>query len=192
MALPAGHLHRYGYADYLRLEEDSAVRHEFLDGEIYAMAGGTPEHAALAMSVGTALGRRIESGPCHVFSSDLRVRVLQTGLATYPDLTVVCGPTERDPDSRTTVTNPTVVVEITSESTEDYDRNGKLDHYRQIPSLRAYVIVSHREPRLDLWQRAPGGPWQMVSFGKGESPSVEAIGCTLSVDQIYGSLLAGV
>jgi Uma2 family endonuclease len=83
MTVGARHLHRYSYSDYLRLEEeDSPVRHEFLDGEIFAMAGGTPEHAALAMAVATAFGRHLERGECRVFGSDLRVRVLETGLAT--------------------------------------------------------------------------------------------------------------
>jgi Uma2 family endonuclease len=120
-------LHRYTFRDYLDLEETSSVRHEFLEGEIYGMAGGTPEHAALTMSAGAALLAAARGGPCRVHSSDLRVRVLATGLVTYPDVTVVCGPYETDPDSPTTITNPRVVVEVTSDSTEEYDRGEKLE-----------------------------------------------------------------
>jgi Uma2 family endonuclease len=106
-------LHRYSFEDYLELEASSTTKHEFLGGEIYAMAGGTPEHASLASAVGGMLLERLRGGPCRPYSSDLRIRVLQTGLATYPDVTVVRGRTERDPGSRTNVTNPCVVVEVT-------------------------------------------------------------------------------
>ena len=87
--------HRYTFEEYLELEEIASVRHEFYDGEIYAMAGGTPEHAAITAAITSALGAQIEGSDCRVYSSDLRVRVLATGLATYPDVTIVCGPSER-------------------------------------------------------------------------------------------------
>jgi len=102
------------------------------------------------MAIGAAFVNQLRDKACRVMSSDLRVRVLATGLATYPDVTVVCGALERDPESRTTVVNPTVVVEVPSDGTEEYDRVEKLDHYRQAPSLREYVLGSHCEPRLEL------------------------------------------
>ena len=105
MIAPLRRRHSYSYADYLELDERSNVKLEFLDGEIFAMAGGTPQHAALAMNVGIALGAVLERD-CLVYSSDLRIRVMSTGLAAYPDVTVVCGPAQTDPDSRTTVINP--------------------------------------------------------------------------------------
>jgi len=89
--------HRYTFEDYLELEEIASVRHEFYDGEIYAMAGGTPEHAARTAAITSALGAQIEGSDCRLYSSDLRVRVLATGLATYPDVTILCGPSGRDP-----------------------------------------------------------------------------------------------
>src|SRR5919106_215521 len=106
---------RYTYAEYLSLEEFSNVKHEFFGGEIYAMAGGTIDHGALAARVIRLLGDRLEGRPCLVLTSDVRVRVRATGLATYPDVSVVCGPVERDPDDRHTVINPLVVVEVLSE-----------------------------------------------------------------------------
>lgn len=121
MTLAPGH-HRYTFGEYIALESFSTVRHEFLLGEIYAMAGSTPQHAALAMSVGAALLAKLRGGPCRVHSSDLRVRVLETGLVTYPDVTVVCGPYRADPEDRNTIVNPHVVVEVTSDSTEECDR----------------------------------------------------------------------
>lgn len=180
-------LHRYRLADYLALEEASNTKHEFLNGEIYAMAGGTPEHAALAVAVSTALLTQLRGGPCRVFSSDLRIRVLATGLATYPDVTVVCGASERDPESPTTIVNPTVVVEVLSDSTESFDRGDKLDHYRRIPSLSAIVLVSHGAPELELWERDRSGAWRRRVFGAGQTAELEAVPARLVVDELYAA-----
>jgi len=179
-------LHRYTFADYTRLEADSPIRHEFLDGEIYAMAGGTPEHAAMAMAIGAAFLDKVRGGPCRVFTSDLRVRVMATGLTTYPDVTVVCGPTERDPDSPTTVTNPKVIVEVTSDGTEHYDRGEKLEHYQRIPSLESIVIVGHRDRQIDAWNRTATG-WLHSEARAGDRISIEAIECVVDVDSIYAA-----
>jgi Uma2 family endonuclease len=179
-------LHRYTYQDYVWLEEESSTRHEFLAGEIVAMAGGTPEHAAMAAEVVGQLREQIRGGHCRVFTSDLGVRVKATGLATYPDASVVCGPTERDPDKKTNVTNPRVIVEVTSDSTEDYDRGEKLTHYQQIPSLEAIVIVSHREARVDVWSRLTDSPlWSRTSADSGATAEVPALGCRLDVAAIW-------
>jgi Uma2 family endonuclease len=184
MGFPAPH-HQYTYAEYLNLERDSPIRHEYFEGEIYAMAGGTPEHAALAMEIGAALVAQLRGGSCRVYGSDLRVRVLATGLATYPDITVVCGPLVRDPESPETVTNPKVVVEVTSKGTEDYDRGERLEHYKRIPSLDAALLVSHREPKIDLWHRTEEGRWTVRSFGPGEMVDIAPIRGRLNVDEVY-------
>ena len=107
-------LHEHTYFEYLAHEEASNVKHEYLDGEIFAMAGGTPAHAELSVAVASTLRAQLEGKRCRVFSSDLRVRVAATGLATYPDVTVICGPLERDEESRETILNPTVLVEVLS------------------------------------------------------------------------------
>jgi len=180
-------LHRYTFADYLALEEASNTRHEFLNGEIYAMAGGTPEHSALAVAATVALANQLLGGPCRVFNSDLRVRVLATGLATYPDVTVVCGPLERDPEGPATVVNPYLVIEVLSESTEAYDRGQKLEHYRRIPSLRAVVLISHEKAEIEAWERAADGQWRSRSFGPGETAVLEAPPVRLGVDDIYAA-----
>ncbi len=184
MVAPAT-LHRYRFADYLALEQSSNTKHEFLHGEIYGMAGGTPEHAALAVAVSTALLSQLRGGPCRVYSSDLRIRVLTTGLATYPDVTVVCGALERDPESPSTVVNPRVVVEVSSDGTEAYDRGEKLDHYRAIPSLRGVVLLSHREPRIEVWERVPAGAWSQRTSCSGEIANIESLPARLVVDEIY-------
>jgi Uma2 family endonuclease len=179
-------LHRYTYEEYVWLEAESTTRHEFLDGEIVAMAGGTPEHAAMGAEVIRQLGDQLRDGPCRVFTSDLGVRVLATGLATYPDASVVCGPTQRDTEKKTTVTNPRVLVEVTSNGTEDYDRGEKLEHYKQIPTLEAVVIVSHREPRIEVWSRsATSNEWSRSEARAGDTAVIPPLGCTLDVDSVW-------
>ena len=184
MVAPA-RLHGYTFDEYLDLENASNVKHEFLEGEIYAMAGGTPRHAALTLAVGGALLAQLRGGPCRAFSSDLRVRARATGLATYPDVAVVCGPLEPDPDSDATVTNPRVLVEVLSKSTKDFDLGEKFDHYQQIPSLEAVLYVWQTETRMELRSRAPDGHWTSRDFRAGETARIESIGCSLNVDDIY-------
>jgi Uma2 family endonuclease len=179
-------LHRYTYQDYVWLEEESSTRHEFLAGEIVAMAGGTPEHAAMSAEIIGQLREHLRESPCRVFKSDLGVRVMATGLATYPDASVVCGPIERDPDKKTNVTNPRVLVEVTSDSTEDYDRGEKLEHYKRIPTLEVVVIVSHREPKVEVLSRRPGSAeWSAVTARAGGQATIAALHCSLDVDAVW-------
>jgi Uma2 family endonuclease len=178
-------IHHYTYEAYLEHESGSNVKHEFLDGEIYAMAGGSRQHAALAVAVSSALYGQLRGKPCVVHSSDLKVRVLATGLATHPDATVICGPVEEDPASRHVILNPALVVEVTSPSTEEWDRGEKLEHYEEIPSLRACLLVSHRERKLELWEREPGGSWVHRAADPGGALEVSSIGCVITVDDVY-------
>lgn len=105
---------RHSFREYVRVEQGSTIKHEFLDGEIFAMAGRTPEHAAIAANVIAALHRQLIGTGCRVYSSDLRVRVRATGLTTYPDISVVCGERETDPEDPNTVVNPTLIIEVLS------------------------------------------------------------------------------
>jgi Uma2 family endonuclease len=180
------------YAEYLELEEKSPTRHEWLDGEIYDMSGGTLDHAGLAAAVIRRLGNQLEGKRCRVFTTDLKIRVLATGLATYPDASVICGRAELDPDSpKTTVTNPTVLVEVLSDSTEAYDRGEKFAHYRRLPSLREYVLVGQGKPMIEVFRKNEAGQWVLVAeAGAGESAVLESIGCTLVVDEVYADPLA--
>ncbi|AUX20072.1 hypothetical protein SOCEGT47_005350 [Sorangium cellulosum] len=180
------------YAEYLEQERASPTKHEFLNGEIFAMAGGTPEHARLCMSVGAELRAHLRGRPCAVYSSDLRVRVQATGLSTYPDVSVVCGKLERDPDDKDAALNPIVLVEVLSDSSEAYDRGEKFAHYRRIPSLREYVLVSQHEPRIEVFHRNEDGSWTLREARAGAGAHLEAIGCPLSVDEVYRDPLAQV
>lgn len=175
----------YTYDEYRRFEAQSNVKHEYLDGQILAMAGGTLEHAGLAASIIEHLGTQLAGAGCHTYTSDVRVRVLATGLATYPDVTVVCGSIERDPEDGNGIVNPTLLIEVTSPSTEHYDRGEKAAHYRRIPSLREYVLVSHRERRVERWWRVEGNEWRSESAIRGGRIALAAGGSALDVDAVY-------
>jgi Uma2 family endonuclease len=178
----------HSYSDYLGLESESPLKLEFSDGEVFAMAGGTPEHAALAMQLVQLLSVSLPPG-CRIFSSDLKLWVAATELATYPDLTIVCGPLERAPHDPNAVTNPRFIVEVTSRSTEDYDRGSKLSQYQQCPSLRAVVLVSHRQELVTVVARDADGAWSTAEARPGER-AVLSRELSFDVRELYG-VLAG-
>jgi Uma2 family endonuclease len=185
--IPARGPHRYIYADYTAVELESATKHEFLDGEIYARAGGSEEHSALAVEVLGALRDAARNGPCRVHTSDLRIYVEAVGLATFPDGSVICGPLVQHPPSpNATALNPTVLLEVTSDSSEEYDTRDKVEYYRTVPSLRDYVVVSHRERRITVHSRSAEGEWTTRVAIAGGRVAVESVRTDLSVDDIYG------
>jgi Uma2 family endonuclease len=174
-------LHRYTYADYVALEMVSTGKHEFLDGEIYAMAGGSEEHSALAAEMVRVLGNAVGDRPCRVHTSDLRIYVEAVGLATFPYASVICGPLQQhEPSPTATALNPMILVEVTSDSSEDYDAGPKLEYYRTIPSLREYVIVSHRERRITVHGRTADGGWETRVATKDGEVEVSSLGVRLS------------
>lgn len=178
---------RHTFADYLDVEDKSPeVKHEFVNGDIYAMAGGSPEHAALSASVVGLLMAQLRGSECRAYSSDLRIRIREAGVGTYADAAVVCDPVERDPESATHVTNPRVVVEVLSPSTQDYDREEKRLYYQQLPSLRHYVLVHQDRRRVEVWSRS-GEEWNRVAYEGGASVPLAAVDCVLDVDELYES-----
>lgn len=187
--MSAAALARMTYAEYLLLEQRSDEKHEYLDGEIFAMAGGTPEHAALAMAIGRELGNALKGKPCRVFSSDLRIRIRSASACTYPDVAVVCGKLELDGDDQNSVLNPVLLVEVLSDATEAHDRGDKAMRYRQIASLREYVMVSHRAPRVEVHRRTPQGTWEIFDYRAGEALELRSIEASFPVDAIYANPL---
>ncbi|MFO7561882.1 MAG: Uma2 family endonuclease [Enhygromyxa sp.] len=177
------------YAEYCAFEREATVKHEYLRGEVFAMAGGTLEHGRLAMHIGRLLGNALEGRPCRVFSSDVRVRVEATDFDTYPDLSIVCGaPKSAEADSHALV-NPLLIAEVLSSSTEGYDRGQKASHYRRIPSLQAYLLVAQDEPRLELQIRSTDGRWLLIEARAGERLAIDPLGIELSVDELYRDAL---
>lgn len=184
MVSPAPRRH-HPFGEYLDVEEKSReVKHEYVRGEIFAMAGGSPEHAALAQAIGALLFPQIRGGPCRAYSAGLRIRIREADVATYADASLVCGPLARDPESPSHVTNPSVVFEVLSPSTEAYDRVEKREAYLQLDALQAYVLVSQDRRRVELWHRQ-GSSFVYLDHGAGETVELPALGARLDVDELY-------
>lgn len=177
----------YTVEEYLRIQdEDPLHKYEYLDGLIRLMAGGTPEHARLNMSFYAQLVPQLKGKPCVAYSSDGRVRIPSTGLITYPDLMIVCGRSALDSEDRYAHVNPTLIVEVTSKSSERYDRGRKRSMYQTVEALREYVLVSHRAHAVDVYTRGEDGAWKAPVRGlKGERVTLHSIGCEIDVDELY-------
>ncbi len=176
---------RYTFAEYLGIEKVSReIRHEYVAGEVFAMAGGSVEHSALATAFGGLLFARLRGGPCRPHGSDLQISIRAANVATYADAAVVCDPVERDPESPTHVTNPLIVVEVLSPTSERYDREQKRLYYQQIDSLQQYVLVAQDRRRVEVWCRS-GAEWLHSIHDAGSKAPLDAIGFHLDVDELY-------
>lgn len=182
------------YAEYVAREVMADVKHEFVRGEVFAMAGGTIEHAALSTAVAVELSAALRGRRCAVYGSDLRIRVratdLATELCTYPDVSVVCQQAESLPDDPHAIVNPTVIVEVLSDSTEAYDRGAKASHYRRLASLREYVLVNQHERRIEVFHRNERGLWELSEAGPGERITLPSLDVSLAVDAVYADPLS--
>jgi Uma2 family endonuclease len=179
VALPMTH------AEYCASEREAAVKHEYIAGEVFAMTGGTLEHSRIAGQVMRMLGNALEGRPCRVLTADARVRIEAVDVDTYPDVSVVCGPPETAEADDHALLNPTLIVEVLSKGTEAYDRGLKASNYRQIPSLRAYLLVAQDRPRLELQVRQADGRWVIIEAGPGQRLMIEPLEIELEVDSIY-------
>jgi Uma2 family endonuclease len=196
MTLDVRH-HRYSLADYLAREKVSPEKHEFRDGEILLMAGGSADHSLVIANVIRALGNLLSGKPCQVFDSNLRVRIPRTVLYTYPDATVICGPRTVDPNDPTgeTITNPKLIVEVLSPATEAYDRGEKFARYRQIDSFDEYVLVSLAAARIETFYRPPlpndassvtERPWLISTIsGTAATAKLRSLNLDLSLAEVY-------
>lgn len=174
---------RVSYAEYAQREASSETKHEYFDGEVFAMAGGTIEHSLIAGNLIRELGNALGPRGCSVFTSDLRVKIEATALTTHPDVTVLCGPPLRE---GTLLLNPTLIVEVLSKSTEGYDRGVKFEHYRTIDSLVTYLLVSEDTPRIEQFIRRTSTEWDYrVASGIESSVELPALKITLPLRQIF-------
>jgi Uma2 family endonuclease len=175
---------RATYAEYLAFAEIAELKHEYIDGEIVAMSGGTIAHGRLIGQVTGLIRDALRGRTCIVVPSEVRVRIRAADRATYPDLFVVCDGVESDPDDDHAVINPTVIVEVLSSTTADSDRGDKFAAYRRLRSLREYVLVSQKERRIDVYRR-DGRRWQLEEYGGGETFELESIRVAVTVDDVY-------
>lgn len=179
---------RFTLEEYLALERRADHKSEFLGGEIFAMAGASFRHNVLVANIMRELGARLRQGPCQPVASDQRVQVQPTRLNTYPDVVVVCGEPEFTDDHLDTLTNPTVLMEVLSESTEAYDRGEKFAHYRRIASLSDYVLVSQDKRRVEHYTRQ-GEQWVLSEFNAPQDHiAFPALGCELLVAEVYAHI----
>jgi Uma2 family endonuclease len=176
-------------AEYLAIERAAGSRSEFHDGVMYAMAGGTHRHSRLKSSCMVALGLRLRGKKCQPTDSDMRVLVPATGLYTYPDLSVVCGPPEFEDEQQDCIINPTLIVEVLSPSTEPYDRGKKFWNYRHLPTLTDYVLISAEEILIEHFTRQSSGQWLLTTM---EGPEaiwrIDSLGLEIPLSEIFADL----
>lgn len=177
---------RYTEAEYAELEANAEYKSEYFQGEIFAMAGGTMPHGELSVATVAALRASIDRTRCRVLNSDVRVRIAATGLQTYPDASVVCGEPQMTAGRRDCYENPVLIVEVLSQNTESYDRTRKFEHYKRIPSLREYLLLSQTRVRAELFRRGSGGAWpKSTAEGMDAAIELESLGVTLRLRDIY-------
>jgi Uma2 family endonuclease len=187
MSVPA--MVRLTPAEYLARERQAETKSEFFNSEIFAMAGASRAHNLIVANIARDLGVQLEDRPCELYPADMRVKVSETGLYTYPDVVVVCGEPQFEDDHVDTLLNPTLIVEILSPSTEAYDRGGKFAHYRELPSLREYVLISQDRCRVERFLRQPDEEWVLaVADEMSAALPLASIGCDLQLSRVYAKV----
>ena len=172
--------------DYLILERAAEDKSEYYNGEMFMMAGASLAHSIIATNVIRELGNALKGQLCSPYDSNLRIEIPHTGLYTYPDALVICGPVEFSPKGDDMATNPTLIVEVLSDSTEAYNRGKKFEHYRTIPSFREYVLFSQKEPLVEVFFRRDDGIWQLAPVsGLDASVQLQSLGITLRLAEVY-------
>jgi Uma2 family endonuclease len=178
---------RFTPAEYLEWEENQEFRHEFVDGEVYAMTGGTINHSEIAANLINVLKNHLRGSGCKVLTSDAKVQTVESNSFFYPDVSVTCD--ARDRNATKFISHPCLIVEVLSPSTEAYDRGDKFRMYRRSLDLQEYVLVSTAEMCLDVYQRNERGRWELMSYGEGDSIELQSINCTFPIEQIYEDIV---
>ena len=172
--------------EYLARERQAETKSEYLRGEVFAMSGASREHNLIAGNVNRELTQQLRERECEVYQGDMRVNVSPTGLYTYPDLTVVCGEPAFEDAEVDTLLNPRVLVEVLSPSTADYDRGRKFIHYRRLPSLHEYVLISQHRPLVEHYVRQGQDEWLLTEQSSLQDTLVlPSIQCQLPLSEIY-------
>ena len=178
--------HKLTAAEYLEIERQAEIKSEFYDGEMFAMSGGTYRHSRLRTNLVAIFEAMLSGKRCRATDSDLRVRIESTDFYTYPDLSISCGRVEFEDEKQDVLLNPTVVIEVLSDSTASYDRGKKFWHYRHIASLTDYVLVSHDEPLIEHYTRQDNGGWLLRTVeGEAGLLRIDSIGCEIPLREIY-------
>ena len=187
MAYPPQHF--YTPEEYLTFERASATKHEYLNGNILAIRRVNAQHVLLVTNLVGELGVQLKAGPCNVYSAALRVRTAPTGLYTYPDVIVVCDEPRFSDDQKDTLLNPALIIEVLSESTEDYDRGGKFEQYRTIDSFVEYLLVAQDRPHVEHYTRQADGSWVLCETNSLEEIiHLKSVPCSLRMADIYAKI----
>jgi Uma2 family endonuclease len=177
--------------EYLVRERAAEYRSEYLAGGVRSMTGASRRHNRIAMNAGVLLHAQLRGGPCEPFMSDMRVKVERTGAYFYPDVVMACGDSRLEDEHEDTLLNPVLIVEVLSPSTADYDHTAKWEHYRRIPTLLDYLLLSQDEPRVERYARQSEGLWLFSeTAGLDAVLQLESIGCTLALSEVYERVLS--
>lgn len=173
-------------AKYLAFERTSETKHEYFDGEIYAMSGASREHNLIVSNVIAALRPQMRGKGCQIYPSDMRVHIPTTGSYAYPDVTIMCGEAQFIDDQRDVLLNPIVIIEVLSESTEAFDRGLKFQRYRELASLREYILIDQQQAHVERFARMENGAWQLNETS-GTDGALDLItpGCQLRLAEVY-------
>ncbi len=189
------HLPRFTPEEYFAWEEQQLERHEYMDGEVYAMSGGTVTHSQIASNFNRLLGNHLRGSGCKTLNPDCRVKVLGMDKYVYPDTSVTCddSPEEtlRDRDKTTTqyISYPCLVIEVLSPSTEAYDRGNKFKMYRRNPILQEYVLVSADTIEVELFRRTQTDDWRIINYQAGDTVELNSVNLTFPIEQIYEDIV---
>lgn len=176
----------YTAEEYLELERKSEIRHEYIDGEIFEMAGAGKRHNQISANLMRLLGNQILERNCNVYANDMRVKISSIGKYTYPDIVGICGDEEFEDKKDDTLLNPMLLIEILSKSTEGYDRGAKFEYYQTIESFNEYILITQESFRVEQYIRQDKNTWTYLEFRKPEDTvKLESIKCELSLQDIY-------
>lgn len=173
-------------AEFLAWELEQTERHEFVDGEIFAMVGADDRHVTTSGNIYMALRRHLTGSPCRTYMSDMRVNVKASGSYFYPDVVVTCS--AADKWNKRVKSEPTLVVEVLSPSTEAFDRGMKFVHYRTLPSLREYVVVDVDARAVEVYRIGADGLWVLHPFASGETVRLESVALDVTADQLFAEV----
>jgi Uma2 family endonuclease len=167
---------------YFEWEAQQLDRHEYFDGEVYAMAGGSMAHADIALNIAATIKQHL-AGRCKVRNSDAKVGITENGPFTYPDVSVSCD--DRDRTAQQFIQSPCLIIEVLSPSAEAYDRGGKFKLYRSLASLQEYVLVGSEVQSIEIFRRNPSGSWEFTAYGEGDEITLTSIDLRVSIDLFY-------
>ncbi|MEG4015227.1 MULTISPECIES: Uma2 family endonuclease [unclassified Microcoleus] len=172
--------------EYFAWEEQQLEKHEYIDGQVYAMSGGSVNHSRIAVRLTTLFSNHLENSSCETGNSDLRVNVIGTKNYIYPDASITCD--DRDKTTTQYITYPCLIVEVLSPSTESYDRGGKFRMYRKNPVLQDYLLVSSTSIEMDLYHKNDAGEWLIINYQAGDTIELKSINLSFAIEQVYRNL----